>query len=419
MKIIFIVIDGLFDEPIPQFNGRTPLEVANVPTIRSLLLNSRIGVIDNRLDREVTSDIAVARLLGVKLEDIYETPRSILEVIAEGIPFIDGNLALHCNFSTIDTQTGSIIDRRAGRTLTRGEAKILEREIRSRIKLEKAEFVFKHIIDYVSVLVIRDPEVYLSTEITETDPWRPGEEKKLRPCKPLREDQGAYAACSHINEFTFKSINILDKHPVNIYRKVMGLYPANCIICRQPGNKLPRINYKFIDKYGLEGAAQARLPTERGIAKLIGLELLSPPIVEPFENLGAYYYERAVQVAESLKNYDFIYVHIDEADDAAHDKNPLKKKRTIEVIDEYFLRELIGLIRGRFDDVYMVITADHGTSSITGYHLNISTPVLVYNSKFQRNKPIEFNERINLEQADFYVKAEDFLHKVIGEIHRR
>jgi len=420
MKIIMIVIDGLFDEPNPKLGNKTPLEVADVKTIKSLLKNSVVGLIDNRLIQTVvTSDIAVARLLGLRLENLHDIPRSILEIISENIPFKNGNLALHCNFATINIETSEIIDRRAGRTLKRGEAKILERDINTRVKLERADFIFKHIIDYVSVLVFKDPERDLSIEISETDPWRPGEEKKLKLCKPLGENVCALASCKHLNEFTLKSIEILNTHPVNIYRRLMGLLPVNCIICRQPGNKLPSIKGNFKDNFNLIGAAQARLPTERGIAKLIGLNVIDLPLIEPFENLGAYYYERAIQIIENIKYYDFIYAHIDEADDAAHDRDPMKKKNVIEVIDRFFLSEIVEYIMSRGEEITLILTADHGTSSITGHHLNTIVPALIYNPKFKREKAIEFNEHLEHSRVDFYIKAEDFMSKIVLELARR
>ena len=411
MKAVMVVVDGLFDEPSPSLGGKTPLEASETRTLRRLAERSVLGVVENVVEGEVTSDVAVANLLGLEASNLARVPRSILEVVAEGIDFIDGNLALHCNFATLDTHTMKIVDRRVGRSLTRGEARILEKDINSKVKLVGADFAFRHIVDYVGVLVLRDEKIELSDQISDTDPWREGEEKVLKPCRPLSQDESAVRASALLNEFTTNVIRVLEDHPVNTFRRRKGLLPANSVICRQPGNRLPRIEKRFADLFGLEGCFQARLPTERGIATLLGLRPLQLPLVEPFENLGAYYYERARIVAEKLRECDFVYVHLDEADDAAHDRDPLRKKFVIETLDEYFLGPLYDALADT--DVTLIVTADHWTSSRTGHHLNRPLPVLVHSRRFAEKVGKTFSERITEGGYEFWVNAKDFLKKVI------
>ena len=191
-----IVVDGLFDEPSPQLGGKTPLQAAETSTLRLLLEKSMVGVIENPVKGEVTSDVAVANLLGLEASNIAHVPRSILEVISEGIEFKGGDLALHCNFATIDPATLKVIDRRVGRTLTRGEAKILERDLNEGVTLNDASFTFRHIVDYVGVLVLRERSIELSDSITDTDPWREKDEKVLKYSKPLSADQSSLRASS-------------------------------------------------------------------------------------------------------------------------------------------------------------------------------------------------------------------------------
>ncbi|MCI4461470.1 MAG: hypothetical protein JHC12_00695, partial [Thermogladius sp.] len=359
---------------------------------------------------EVTSDVAVANLLGLEASNLAHVPRSILEVISEGIEFKDGDLALHCNFATIDPATLKVIDRRVGRTLTRGEAKILERDLNEGVTLNDASFTFRHIVDYVGVLVLRDRSIELSDSITDTDPWREKDEKVLKYSKPLSADQSSLRASSLLNEFTDKAVRLLDKHPVNSFRRMKGLLPANALLCRQPGSRLPRVERGFKQIFGTEGCFQARLPTERGIALLLGLKPLPLPLVEPSENLGAFYYERARIVAENLKKCDFIYVHIDEADDAAHDRDPLKKKFVIETIDEFFLKHVYEAARRLGATV--IITADHWTSSRTGHHLNRPVPVLIYRENLKPGGPKVFSEDVIDKGFEFRVNALDFLRKL-------
>ena len=375
-KIILLVIDGLGDRPSTALNGKTPLEAASMPSVERLVPASLIGSIDNSLGlSEPTSDLAVLSLLGYDPKKI-KAPRSILDVIAEGLPFNDGELALHCNFATLADDGVTLLDRRVGRTLTKGEAQILERFINENLEIKNASFVFKHTVDYMGVLVIKHSEGWLDAEISDVDPWRADQPKLLNECKPLNNSIEARRACEAVNEFVKETREKLREHPINRYRRELKMLEANVIVTRQAGNRMPKGHVKLSDKYDLRFAAQARLPTERGIARLVGMEVIDVPQIAPHENLGAYYAERARIIAQKIKEYDVIYSHFDEADDAAHDGDALRKKHVLETWDKYFLAELMSRID--LHDVVLCITADHATVCELKAHTADPTPLLIY-----------------------------------------
>jgi len=68
-----------------------------------------------------------------------------------------------------------------------------------------------------------------------------------------------------------------------------------------------------------------------------------------------------------LEKHDFVIVHINGADEAAHRKNFIEKAEFIQKIDN----ELFGAL-GKEIDYKLIMTSDHGTSSITGKHMNCS-----------------------------------------------
>jgi len=85
--------------------------------------------------------------------------------------------------------------------------------------------------------------------------------------------------------------------------------------------------------------------------------------------------------------YDIIFIHIRAPDILSHLKNPFKKKKIIEEIDEY----LIKRIKEYFDAI--LITGDHSTSSIKGRHISDPVPVMIY-SKYSRYGFVKnFSER--------------------------
>ena len=85
--------------------------------------------------------------------------------------------------------------------------------------------------------------------------------------------------------------------------------------------------------------------------------------------------------------YDIIFIHIRAPDILSHLKEPFKKKKIIEEIDEY----LIKRIKEYFDSI--LITGDHSTSSIKGRHISDPVPVMIY-SKYSRYGFVKnFSER--------------------------
>ena len=45
-KLLYVCLDGLGDDPIPEFDGRTPLEAAATPALDALAGAGRTGIVD-------------------------------------------------------------------------------------------------------------------------------------------------------------------------------------------------------------------------------------------------------------------------------------------------------------------------------------------------------------------------------------
>ena len=94
--------------------------------------------------------------------------------------------------------------------------------------------------------------------------------------------------------------------------------------------------------------------------------------------------------AELLKDRHFVAIHIKGTDIAAHDRRPLEKRDFITSIDAAL---------GRFlwrhplvtDGLRVVVSADHGTSCLTGNHTSDPVPLLVANWS-EDGEPERFDE---------------------------
>lgn len=165
MKGVFVILDGVADEPCSQLGDKTPLEAARTPNLDELANKSRMDYCFTVKEGVVPeSSSAIVSLLGY---DPNFVPRGPLEARGIGIKLKNGDLALRCNFATLDNMSNlKLIDRRVGRTLTTEEARILAKAINENVKLP-FKFEFYPSIQHRGVLVIRGG---FSDNISNADP---------------------------------------------------------------------------------------------------------------------------------------------------------------------------------------------------------------------------------------------------------
>jgi 2,3-bisphosphoglycerate-independent phosphoglycerate mutase len=399
LKLIYVVIDGLGDLPIKELGNKTPLEAANTPNMDFLAKNGKTGLmytVGKGIAPE--SDVAVISILGYD-PFRYSTGRGVLEALGSEMKIKDGDLALRCNFATVDAEQ-NLIDRRVGRTLTTEEAKQLSETINEKVKLKShpADFEFKSTIGHRAVLVIRGKDKLLSSKITNIDPAYSSEEKlgiakpeferTLKKCEPMENTEEAKISAALVNEFVEKSHKILEKHEINKKREKEGKLKANMILTRDAGHLLPKF-FKINEKYGVKFASLADMPVEKGISKLVGMQVIDIP--PPSQNLWEDCKLRVKKLLEALPFYDGFYVHIKGPDEPAHDGNFNQKKQLIEIIDKAFFGEMMQKIS--LEKHIFCVTADHSTPCKLKAHSDDPVPVLISSNQIKGNGISKFSEK--------------------------
>jgi len=378
---LFIVLDGVPDRPCIILENKTPLEAAKTPNLDFITKNSKLGyayVVDKGIAPE--SDTAVISLLGYDPFTQY-TGRGPLEAIGSKIKLNKGDLALRCNFGTLEE--GKLIDRRAGRTLTTKEASSLSEAINQKVKLPN-QFIFKNTTGHRGVLVIRGN---LSSNISNTDPAYKKEgpiseakenpQEKVLQSKPLDKKKSSEESADLVNEFVKQSYSVLKEHPINIKRKEQNLLPANVILTRDAGNSLPEFEKKQ------DWAILATMPLEKGIAKLAGISTLL--YKEPKLNSKDLYKNLKSSLKSAIKaakkhikkgHFETYYIHLKETDLPGHDNKPLQKLKLIELIDKKFFSFIKKQLKK--ENFKLIITADHSTPCSLKAHSSDPVPVLYY-----------------------------------------
>ena len=384
-KLLYVCLDGLGDDPIPEFDGMTPLEAAPTPALDALAARGRTGVVVTvGEDIAPESDIAVFAILGY--DPRGEHPgRGVVEAVGTDMVFRDGDLAYRVNFATCDWP--EIIDRRVGRDLTSDEAEDLADEVNERLALPGATFTLKATVEHRGSLVIRGDDGPLSAQVTNTDPAyrKDGSlgvaletfEPVVVRCEPIEETDAARRAADLTNRFVEDAAKILDVSEVNEERRRLGKLPGNLILTRDGGDHLPRLQ-SIRDRFGPDWGCFVEMPVERGIAKMLGMHPVPAPrlaIDVPSDVAVAQYADWARLALDALSGYDALYVHIKGPDVPAHDGRAVDKRDVISAIDRAFFGEVLQRIDLR--DTLVAVTADHSTSCVRKAHTDDPVPLVV------------------------------------------
>jgi len=354
-KIVLISLDGLGGLPRPE-TGVSELETARLPHLDALATRGACGLI-----RHVAPGITPGSgpgHLGLFGYDplFYQVGRGVLEALGIEFELRAGDVAARGNFCTVDDR-GLITDRRAGRIGTDLCIRLTDR-LRE-IRIAGAELFVEPVKEHRFVLVLRGGG--LSGALSETDPQATG--KPPLPVRALNAE--ARSTAEIVNSFVSQARRVLANEA-----------PANMILLRG-FDQLPDLP-RFPDVFQLRAAAVAAYPMYRGLARLVGMEILKT---------GAGFADEIVTLRQHWDSYDFFFLHYKDTDKAGEDGDFDAKVAALERLDA-FIPEILA----QKPDV-MVVTGDHATPSILAGHGWQPVPVVLA-SRYSGADPVSaFNER--------------------------
>ena len=369
MKALFIVLDGLGDRPIAEFNFLTPLQYAHTPNIDKLASNSICGQLHSLgAGRRPSSDVAHMSMFGVDPQKYY-TGRGPIELYGLGYKMEPGDIALRGNFALMNSE-GIIIDRRAGRNLP--SQKVLD-ELKE-IEIDKVTFrLCSNICHSFSLHLSGDN---LSSAVSNQDPHIEGVRADI--VKPLNAQIESKQTAVVINKY-IKCVNEILNEKYNT-----GLSMTNCILLRSPGSKPCWFN--FNEKYGFKNSCCiANSALENGVGALLGMKKINQ---KNYQYFNEYYDIIPETVIKCLIENDFVFLHIQEPDLYGEDGDHYGKMEIIERIDNTlsFLGEI------DFENTLVVLTADHSTPCELKAHSGDSVPIAFCGKGVRKDKVKYFNE---------------------------
>ena len=324
-KIVLLVADGLGGLPITP-GGKTELETAVTPNLDALVRDGVCGLSVPVLPG-ITPGSGPGHLGLFGYDPLeYRIGRGILEAL--GINFAVGpkDVAIRGNFCTLGPD-GKITDRRAGRPTTERCVEIVNK-LRT-VTIPGIEIFVEPVKEHRFVLVFRGEG--LGGDVSDTDPQAVG----VPPLPAEGANPASSKTAAVANEFIAKAQAVLKADA-----------PTNGLTLRGFAT-FPKIA-SFEDVYGLKAAAIAVYPMYKGLARLVGMDIL-----EGAQSLG----EQVATMKKVWNDYDFFFLHYKYTDSTGEDGNFPAKVQMIERFDA-----VIPDVRALNPDV-LIVTGDHSTPS--------------------------------------------------------
>lgn len=357
-KIVLLILDGLGGLPGEQ-DGKTELEAAHTPHLDTLAEVSALGL-SEPAGPGITVESGPGHLALFGYDPIrYRIGRGVLEVIGIGMDLAVEDIAARGNYCTVDSSE-VVTDRRAGRIPTQVSQE-LSRRLTTRI--EDVEIRVETVREHRLAIVMRGPG--LCPDVTDSDPLKNG--YTPRPIEPLTPQ--AEKTARVLNQFVDRARHVIQAHRPEP--------PANMILLRGI-DRFPEIPL-FPQVYGLRAAAIAVYPTYRGIAQLLGMDVL------PLD--GDKLVDEFLALEKHWEQYDFFYLHVKDTDLAGEDGDFQRKAGIIEAVD----REVPRLLALNPDVI--VVTGDHSTPALLKGHSWHPLPLLIHGKYVRADGIAEFGER--------------------------
>ena len=338
-KIVLFVADGLGGLPRTP-GGKTELETAKTPNLDALAGRGVLGLSIPVLPG-VTPGSGPGHLGLFGYDPLeYNIGRGVLEALGIDFELGPDDVAIRGNFCTVD-EHGNITDRRAGRIASDIGARLCEKL--DRIEIPGVDVFVRPVKEYRLVIVFR--ATGLEGEVEDTDPQRTG----VPPLEPVGRNAASQRTAEIAQEFIRQAATVLKDDS-----------PANSLTMRGIAKRPDIPTYHEV--YGLRAAAIAVYPMYRGLARLVGMQVL---------DAGSTIEDQTSCLEAAWNDYDFFFVHYKYTDSTGEDGDFDAKVARTEEVDA-----AVPCMTALNPDV-LIVTGDHSTPSQLRSHSWHPVPVLL------------------------------------------
>jgi len=372
MKYAVLIGDGMADYPLKELGDKTPLEVAKTPNMDWIAENGITGIVKTIPNGfKPGSDIASLSIFGYDPAKYY-TGRGPLEAANMGVKLKENDVAFRCNLVTV--KNGIMDDFTAGH-ITNEEAEKLIKSIDK--ELGREEIRFYPGVSYRHLTVMENGPV----------------EAKCTPPHDItgKQIEGYLpkgAGGDLLRRLMQDSVPLLADHKINRKRIDKGKKPANMIWLWGQG-KAPSMP-QFKKKYGLGGSVVTAVNLIKGIGVCIGLDVIDVPGATGYFDTN--YKGKAEYGLRSLKNKDFVLIHLEPPDEAGHMGDIKAKIKAIEDFDNLVVGTVLEGLK-KFGEYRVLVLPDHPTPISLKTHSADPVPFAICGSGTKADEVKSFNER--------------------------
>ena len=368
MKYIVLLGDGMADYPIPELGEKTPLQYAHTPNMDRIAREGTLGLVDTiPQGLKPGSDVANLTVLGYDAKRLY-SGRGPLEAANMGIGLGPEDVAFRCNLITLGEGNDPVMeDFTAGHISSSEAAQIirsLDRELGDR------RFQFYPGVSYRHLFVWRS-----GADGAATTPPHDISDRHTRSSLPAGEGSDEVKAIMEAAR------SVLDHHPVNRARLSRGERPANAIWLWGQG-RAPQM-VKLTEHYHLKGGMISAVDLLNGIGIYAGLKVIHVEGATGY--IDTNYTGKASAALASLREMDFVFLHVEAPDEMGHEGNVKGKIRAIEDFDA----KVVGPVLAGAEElgpIRILVLSDHPTPICTKTHACDPSPFAVWSSVPEENR---------------------------------
>mgnify|MGYP002632079611 FL=1 len=358
MKYVLVIPDGAADEPQESLGGLTPFQAAKTPNMDAVAKAGVVGRANHVPDSMPSgSDVGTMSLFGYDPLK-FHTGRAPLEAAAQGIELGPDDWAIRCNLVTIID--GVMKSFTAGQMPNDIGANLIQLLQKDQCGSENWKFYTG--VSYRNLLLYRsrNGEAPFSTA-TESTPPHDITDQAIAPYLP--SGPGA----DQLRELMQRSIPLFASDGANAAR---GRNAATQTWLWGIG-KRPALT-PFQERFGVHSAVITAVDLLRGIGRLLGWDVVEVEGATGY--LDTDYAAKGRAAIETLKDHDFVVVHIEASDEASHEGDAAAKVEALERIDA----DIVGPIHAHLKtqgDYRLLLSPDHPTFLRTKTHAHGYVPV--------------------------------------------
>jgi len=402
MKYAILVGDGMGDYPIPELGGKTPLEAAHIPMMDSLCAKGEF-FLNQTVPKGYPpgSDVANMSLMGYDPAEYY-TGRAPLEAAAMNIRLAPDEIAFRCNMVTLDQSKDGKVSMRdfsAGHISNEESHQLiaaLEAECSTSQFHFKPGVSYRHLMIYTGEhpgFVTVPPHDYIEKDVT--------------------AHFNQYQTQQEWKTLVNKAQDLLANHPVNIQRIKDGKNPANLIWLWGEGKMIGMPTLK--ERFNITGSMISAVDLLKGLGVMGGLSVINVPGATGY--IDTNYAGKAQAAIDTLKEKDFVFVHLEAPDEAGHQGSLPDKIRAIEDFDNKIVHPIVEALRNSNEEFRVVVTMDHFTPLSLRTHVSDPVPTLLYDSRQQnQGSGRKFHEKSCTEYDTAYKKHSAGGHTMINKL---